>query len=41
MLALLAETALFQEQRGLDHPEATMLDPGASAFLSGYGPFRQ
>ena len=27
--------------RGIEHPEATMLDPGASAFLSGYGPFKR
>ena len=32
---------LFQDENGLDHPEATMLDPGASAFLSGFGPFKR
>ena len=40
-MAVGAETALvlFQDEHRQDHPEATMLDPGASAFLSGYGPF--
>ena len=42
-MALQAEQAmlLFQDENGLDHPEATMLDPGASAFLSGFGPFKR
>ena len=29
------------DEHGQDHPEATMLDAGASAFLSGYGPFKR
>ena len=32
---------LFQDERGHDRPDAVMLDPGASAFLSGYGPFKR
>ena len=32
---------LFQDQLGHDRPDATMLDPGASAFLAGYGPFKR
>ena len=40
-MALQNETALvlFQDEMGTDRPDATMLDPGASAFLCGYGPF--
>ena len=32
---------LFQDSRGHDRADSTMLDPGASAFLSGYGPFKR
>ena len=32
---------LFQDEFGDERPDATMLDPGASAFLSGYGPFKR
>ena len=32
---------LFQDEYGDERPDATMLDPGASAFLSGYGPFKR
>ena len=32
---------LFQDQRGNERPDCVMLDPGASAFLSGYGPFKR
>ena len=31
----------FQDANGLERPDCAMLDPGASAFLSGYGPFRK
>ena len=31
----------FQDANGLERPDCAMLDPGASAFLSGYGPFRE
>ena len=31
----------FQDAYGLERPDCAMLDPGASAFLSGYGPFRK
>ena len=36
-----SETALliFQDSEGRERPDCVMLDPGASAFLSGYGPF--
>ena len=42
-MAVHSESALvqFQDIHGAEHPEATMLDPGASAFLSGYGPFKR
>ena len=30
---------LFQDEYGAECVDATMLDPGTSAFLSGYGPF--
>ena len=42
-MAVHSESALvqFQDIHGVEHPEATMLDPGASAFLSGYGPFKR
>ena len=42
-MAVHSEAALvqFQDVHGAEHPEATMLDPGASAFLSGYGPFKR
>ena len=41
-MALQSEHAmlLFQDENGIDHPEATMLDSGASAFLSGFGPLQ-
>ena len=32
---------IFQDATGAERPECVMLDPGASAFLSGYGPFRR
>ena len=32
---------IFQDSNGAERPECVMLDPGASAFLSGYGPFRR
>ena len=32
---------IFQDHTGAERPECVMLDPGASAFLSGYGPFRR
>ena len=31
---------IFQDSGGAERPDCVMLDPGASAFLSGYGPFR-
>ena len=31
----------FQDQTGAERPDVTMLDPGASAYLSGYGPVRR
>ena len=31
----------FQDANGLERSDCAMLDPGASAFLSGYGPFRE
>ena len=42
-MAVHAEKALvlFQDEHGEERPDATMLDPGASAFLSGYGPFKR
>ena len=42
-MALGSEQAhlMFQDSGGLDRPDAVMLDPGASAFLSGYGPFKR
>ena len=37
------ETALliFQDDQGRERPDCVMLDPGASAFLAGYGPFQR
>ena len=32
---------IFQDATGAERPECVMLDSGASAFLSGYGPFRR
>ena len=32
---------IFSDQTGAERPDCTMMDPGASAFLSGYGPFRR
>ena len=32
---------IFQDSGGAERPDCVMLDPGASAFLSGYGPFRR
>ena len=32
---------IFTDQSGAERPDCTMMDPGASAFLSGYGPFRR
>ena len=32
---------IFQDSGGQERPDCVMLDPGASAFLSGYGPFRR
>ena len=32
---------IFQDHTGAERPECVMLDPGASAFLAGYGPFRR
>ena len=32
---------IFTDQTGAERPDCTMMDPGASAFLSGYGPFRR
>ena len=29
----------FQDAYGMERPDCTILDPGVSAFLSGYGPF--
>eukprot|EP00435_Cladocopium_sp_Y103_P060878 s209_g22.t1 len=29
------------DERGRERPDCAMLDPGASAFLSGYGPFKR
>ena len=40
-MAVHSEAALVQFMHGAEHPEATMLDPGASAFLSGSGPFKR
>ena len=31
----------FQDSSGNERPDCVMLDPGASAFLSGYQPFRR
>ena len=31
----------FQDQSGAERPDVTMLDPGASAYLSSYGPVRR
>ena len=41
--APLEELALltFQDANGLERPDCDMLDPGARAFLSGFGPFRK
>ena len=43
MTSTVEESALliFQDSTGAERPECVMLDPGASAFLSGYGPFRR
>ena len=43
MTSTVDESALliFQDSTGAERPECVMLDPGASAFLSGYGPFRR
>ena len=37
------ETALliFHDDQGRERPDCVMLDPGASAFLSGHGPFQR
>ncbi len=32
---------IFQDQHGHERPDCVMLDPGASAFLSGFGPFKR
>ena len=32
---------IFQDSNGHERTDAAMLDPGASAFLCGYGPFRR
>ena len=32
---------LFMDNRGQERPDCAMIDPGASAFLSGYGPFKR
>ena len=32
---------IFLDDRGHERPDCSMLDPGASAFLSGYGPFKR
>ena len=32
---------IFKDSNGAERPECVMLDPGASGFLSGYGPFRR
>ena len=32
---------IFQDSTGAERPECVMLDPGASAFFSGYSPFRR
>ena len=32
---------IFQDSNGSERPDCVMLDPGASAFLSGYGPFKR
>lgn len=32
---------IFQDQYGHERPDCVMLDPGASAFLSGFGPFKR
>ena len=36
-----AWTCHFLDDRGHERPDCSMLDPGASAFLSGYGPFKR
>ena len=32
---------IFMDDRGRERPDCSMLDPGASAFLSGFGPFKR
>ncbi len=32
---------IFQDQHGQERPGCVMLDPGPSAFLAGYGPFKR
>ena len=32
---------IFQDASGHERPDSAMLDPGASAYLSGYGPFKR
>ena len=32
---------IFEDHNGHQRPDCVMLDPGASAFLAGYGPFRR
>ena len=36
-----AALLLFEDQAGNERPDCTMIDPGASAFLTGYAAFRR